>query len=59
MDTELLFQPLTAASLRLPKRVLMTTIKLGYGTPQGEVVGWLASWRRTTPFNDVFWPALL
>lgn len=37
MNTELLFQPLTIASLRLPNRVLMTTIKLGYGTPQGEV----------------------
>jgi 2,4-dienoyl-CoA reductase-like NADH-dependent reductase (Old Yellow Enzyme family)/thioredoxin reductase len=37
MNTELLFQPLTIASLKLLNRVLMTTIKLGYGTPQGEV----------------------
>jgi 2,4-dienoyl-CoA reductase-like NADH-dependent reductase (Old Yellow Enzyme family) len=29
MGTELLFQPLTIASLKLPNRVLMTTIKLG------------------------------
>ncbi|MBN1135214.1 MAG: FAD-dependent oxidoreductase [Anaerolineae bacterium] len=36
-DTELLFQPLTIAELKLPNRVLMTTIKLGYGTPQGAV----------------------
>ncbi|OQY22107.1 MAG: hypothetical protein B6I34_06330, partial [Anaerolineaceae bacterium 4572_32.1] len=32
-----LFSPLTIANLRLPNRVLMTTVKLGYGTPQGEV----------------------
>ena len=37
INTELLFQPLAIAGLRLPNRVLMTTIKLGYGTPQGEV----------------------
>ncbi|RLC82640.1 MAG: NADH:flavin oxidoreductase [Chloroflexi bacterium] len=37
MNEELLFQPLTIASLELPNRVLMTTVKLGYGTPQGEV----------------------
>jgi 2,4-dienoyl-CoA reductase-like NADH-dependent reductase (Old Yellow Enzyme family)/thioredoxin reductase len=37
MNTEILFQPLTIASLKLPNRVLMTTIKLGYGTPQGGV----------------------
>jgi 2,4-dienoyl-CoA reductase-like NADH-dependent reductase (Old Yellow Enzyme family)/thioredoxin reductase len=37
MNTEILFQPLPVASLKLPNRVLMTTIKLGYGTPQGEV----------------------
>lgn len=37
-DTEILFQPLTVASLKLPNRVLMTTIKLGYGTPQGKVL---------------------
>lgn len=36
-STERLFRPLTIGSLRLPNRVLMTTIKLGYGTPQGEV----------------------
>lgn len=32
-----LFSPLTIGNLRLPNRVLMTTVKLGYGTPQGEV----------------------
>jgi 2,4-dienoyl-CoA reductase-like NADH-dependent reductase (Old Yellow Enzyme family)/thioredoxin reductase len=37
MNMETLFQPLTIASLTLPNRVLMTTVKLGYGTPQGEV----------------------
>ena len=37
ISTEQLFRPLTIGSLRLPNRVLMTTIKLGYGTPQGEV----------------------
>jgi 2,4-dienoyl-CoA reductase-like NADH-dependent reductase (Old Yellow Enzyme family)/pyruvate/2-oxoglutarate dehydrogenase complex dihydrolipoamide dehydrogenase (E3) component len=37
MNTEILFQPLTIAGLKLPNRVLMTTVKLGYGTPQGEV----------------------
>ena len=37
INTELLFQPLAIGGLRLPNRVLMTTIKLGYGTPQGEV----------------------
>ena len=37
MDTGILFQPLRIASLTLPNRVMMTTIKLGYGTPQGEV----------------------
>jgi 2,4-dienoyl-CoA reductase-like NADH-dependent reductase (Old Yellow Enzyme family)/thioredoxin reductase len=37
MNTVILFQPLTMAGLRLPNRVLMTTIKLGYGTTKGEV----------------------
>ncbi len=37
MSTDLLLQPLTIASLTLPNRVFMTTVKLGYGTPQGEV----------------------
>jgi 2,4-dienoyl-CoA reductase-like NADH-dependent reductase (Old Yellow Enzyme family) len=37
VNREILFQPLTIAGLELPNRVLMTTIKLGYGTPQGEV----------------------
>jgi 2,4-dienoyl-CoA reductase-like NADH-dependent reductase (Old Yellow Enzyme family) len=37
MNMELLFQSLTIASLKLPNRGLMTTVKLGYGTPQGEV----------------------
>jgi 2,4-dienoyl-CoA reductase-like NADH-dependent reductase (Old Yellow Enzyme family)/thioredoxin reductase len=38
MNTEILLQPLTIAGLTLPNRVLMTTVKLGYGTPQGEVI---------------------
>ncbi|MBN1837820.1 MAG: NADH:flavin oxidoreductase, partial [Spirochaetales bacterium] len=37
MTKDLLFEPLTLGGLTLPNRVLMTTIKLGYGTPQGEV----------------------
>jgi 2,4-dienoyl-CoA reductase-like NADH-dependent reductase (Old Yellow Enzyme family)/thioredoxin reductase len=37
MSAEILFQPLSIASLTLPNRVLMTTVKLGYGTLQGEV----------------------
>jgi 2,4-dienoyl-CoA reductase-like NADH-dependent reductase (Old Yellow Enzyme family) len=37
VSTEMLFQPLTTARLKLPNRVLMTTIKLGYSTPQGDV----------------------
>jgi 2,4-dienoyl-CoA reductase-like NADH-dependent reductase (Old Yellow Enzyme family)/thioredoxin reductase len=36
-NTETLFQPLTIAGLQLPNRVMMTTVKLGYGNPQGEV----------------------
>ncbi|MBN1483739.1 MAG: FAD-dependent oxidoreductase [Chloroflexia bacterium] len=36
-NTGALFQALWIADLRLPNRVMMTTIKLGYGTPQGEV----------------------
>jgi len=36
-NTKTLFQPLTIAGLTLPNRVLMTTIKLGYGTEKGEV----------------------
>ncbi|MFW6117142.1 MAG: FAD-dependent oxidoreductase [Thermoproteota archaeon] len=36
-DMEKLFKPLNISGLELPNRVLMTTIKLGYGTPQGEV----------------------
>ena len=37
MTTDILFQPLTIAGLRLPNRAMMTTIKLGYSTPRGEV----------------------
>ena len=37
MSSELLFQPLQVGSLTLPNRVLMTTVKLGYATPAGEV----------------------
>jgi 2,4-dienoyl-CoA reductase-like NADH-dependent reductase (Old Yellow Enzyme family)/pyruvate/2-oxoglutarate dehydrogenase complex dihydrolipoamide dehydrogenase (E3) component len=36
-NTEILFQPLTIADLTLPNRVMMTTIKLGYATKEGEV----------------------
>ncbi|MFO7741681.1 MAG: hypothetical protein R6X31_05130 [Anaerolineae bacterium] len=37
MNTQVLFQPLTVGNLTVPNRVLMTTIKLGYGTERGEV----------------------
>jgi 2,4-dienoyl-CoA reductase-like NADH-dependent reductase (Old Yellow Enzyme family)/thioredoxin reductase len=37
MDDDLLFRPLDLGSLALPNRVVMTTVKLGYGTPAGEV----------------------
>jgi 2,4-dienoyl-CoA reductase-like NADH-dependent reductase (Old Yellow Enzyme family)/thioredoxin reductase len=37
MDDDLLFQPLSLGSLALPNRVVMTTVKLGYATPAGEV----------------------
>jgi 2,4-dienoyl-CoA reductase-like NADH-dependent reductase (Old Yellow Enzyme family)/thioredoxin reductase len=37
MNTDILFQPLTIAGLMLPNRAMMTTIKLGYSTPRGEV----------------------
>jgi len=37
VNTDLLFQPLRIGSLTLPNRVLMTTVKLGYGTPEGSV----------------------
>ncbi|MFO8099275.1 MAG: FAD-dependent oxidoreductase [Salinibacter sp.] len=37
MNTQVLFQPLTIGDLTVPNRVLMTTIKLGYGTERGEV----------------------
>ncbi|HFD39680.1 MAG TPA: hypothetical protein ENJ31_07540, partial [Anaerolineae bacterium] len=33
----MLFQPLQVGSLTLPNRVLMTTVKLGYATPTGDV----------------------
>jgi 2,4-dienoyl-CoA reductase-like NADH-dependent reductase (Old Yellow Enzyme family)/thioredoxin reductase len=37
MSTDLLFQPLQVGRLTLPNRLLMTTVKLGYATPNGEV----------------------
>ena len=37
MALDILFQPIQIGTLELPNRVLMTTIKLGYGTPQGDV----------------------
>jgi hypothetical protein len=37
MNTEILFEPLEIADLALPNRVMMTTIKLDYGTEKGEV----------------------
>jgi 2,4-dienoyl-CoA reductase-like NADH-dependent reductase (Old Yellow Enzyme family)/thioredoxin reductase len=37
MAADIIFQPIRVGELELPNRVLMTTIKLGYGTPQGEV----------------------
>ena len=37
MALDVLFQPIQIGTLELPNRVLMTTIKLGYGTPQGDV----------------------
>ena len=36
-ENEKLFQPLKLGSLILPNRVVMTTIKLGYGNKMGEV----------------------
>lgn len=37
MNAQVLFEPLTIGDLTVPNRVLMTTIKLGYGTEKGEV----------------------
>jgi len=37
MNDDLLFRPLRLGSLRLPNRVVMTTVKLGYATEAGEV----------------------
>ncbi|MGD2122706.1 MAG: NADH:flavin oxidoreductase, partial [Gemmatimonadota bacterium] len=37
MNEDPLFQPLQIGSLQLPNRVVMTTVKLGYSTPTGEV----------------------
>jgi 2,4-dienoyl-CoA reductase-like NADH-dependent reductase (Old Yellow Enzyme family)/thioredoxin reductase len=37
MATDIIFQPIQVGTLELPNRVLMTTIKLGYGTSQGDV----------------------
>jgi 2,4-dienoyl-CoA reductase-like NADH-dependent reductase (Old Yellow Enzyme family)/thioredoxin reductase len=32
-----LFQPISIGSLQLPNRVVMTTVKLGYSTPAGDI----------------------
>ena len=37
MNDDLLLKPLQIGTLRLPNRVVMTTIKLGYGTVEGAV----------------------
>ena len=37
MAADIIFQPIQVGTLELPNRVLMTTIKLGYGTNQGDV----------------------
>jgi 2,4-dienoyl-CoA reductase-like NADH-dependent reductase (Old Yellow Enzyme family)/thioredoxin reductase len=37
MSTDLLFQPLRVGTLTLPNRLLMTTVKLGYGGLDGRV----------------------
>ncbi|MBN1139578.1 MAG: FAD-dependent oxidoreductase [Anaerolineae bacterium] len=37
MSTDLLFQPLRVGNLTLPNRLLMTTVKLGYGGLDGQV----------------------
>ncbi|HFD38228.1 MAG TPA: FAD-dependent oxidoreductase [Anaerolineae bacterium] len=37
MSEKSLFQPLQVGRLTLPNRVLMTTVKLGYATPTGDV----------------------
>jgi NADH:flavin oxidoreductase / NADH oxidase family len=37
MTTDPIFHPVSVGSLDLPNRVVMTTVKLGYGTPVGEV----------------------
>ena len=37
MRPDPLFEPLDLGSLALPNRVVMTTVKLGYGTERGEV----------------------
>jgi 2,4-dienoyl-CoA reductase-like NADH-dependent reductase (Old Yellow Enzyme family)/thioredoxin reductase len=37
MAADIIFQPIRVGELELPNRVLMTTIKLGYGTSQGDV----------------------
>jgi 2,4-dienoyl-CoA reductase-like NADH-dependent reductase (Old Yellow Enzyme family) len=37
--TEKMLQTFQPGSLTLPNRVVMTTVKLGYGTDKGEVTG--------------------
>ncbi len=36
-DIDLLLEPIKVGKLMLPNRVVMTTVKLGYGNPEGEV----------------------
>ena len=36
MAADIIFQLIQVGTLELPNRVLMTTIKLGYGTSQGR-----------------------
>ena len=37
MNADCLFQPITLGTLELPNRLIMTTVKLGYGTKEGQV----------------------
>jgi 2,4-dienoyl-CoA reductase-like NADH-dependent reductase (Old Yellow Enzyme family)/thioredoxin reductase len=37
MNSDSLFQPIALGTLELPNRLTMTTVKLGYGTKEGEV----------------------
>ena len=37
MNADSLFQPIALGTLELPNRLIMTTVKLGYGTKEGQV----------------------